>query len=228
MNKKSTFVMTEAQIESLAAERTSGLIVSDELDRNYLRALISGVQAKTGPKRSGRRLDNDSQLAAVEAVAVPFYAAVLRGVMTPDIALDASLEAAEVQIRNRERNRRATFARTAKSVLVSWISLGGDVRTIDPATVTKSELWSAVTAQRAENRPRGGRIEKAQEAILAAVAREGPDVARMRLEAVIEALQAAIDALPVEPEHHESTVIRTRVGQPTFREAPRVLNRAGA
>lgn len=225
---KNLYLMTEAQIETLAQEHTQGLAGLDKLDGTYLRALVTGSQGKLGPKK-GKRPTEDAQLTALESVAVPFYAAVLRGVTTDDIALDATLEHADVVTRNRERNRRAVFARTAKSTLVAWVRAGGDLRAIDVSTVTKTELRASTVAA-TEGTP-GARVtvvQKAQARILAAVARDPPEVARERLYAVITALQEALDELPpAEPEapHHESTVIRTRVGTPSFREAPRVLNR---
>jgi hypothetical protein len=211
--------MTEQQIETLAQEHTQGLAGLDKLDGTYLRALVTGTQSKLGPKK-GKRPNEDAQLSTLEQIAVPFYAAVLRGVTTDDIALDATLEHAEVVVRNRERNRRAVFARTAKSTLVAWVRAGGDLRAIDVSTVTKSEL-RASTAAAYEGEP-GARltaVQKAQARILAAVACDPPEVARERLHAVIMALQEAIDELPpVEPEvidYGESTVIRKPGG--TFR-----------
>lgn len=222
---KHSYAMNEAQIESLAHDRQSGAVVLEAFDGTYLRALVNSVQSVLGQKK-GKRPDERSQLGALEKIATPFYAAVLRGVTTADIAIDANLEHDEVVKRNRERNRRATFARTAKSTLVAWVRAGGDIRAIDVSTVTKSELRaSTVAAQVESDIPAASRVLRAQEAILRAVARDPPAVARERLYAVISALQEALDELPLNGEpHHESTVIRTRVGQPTFREA-RVLNR---
>ncbi len=205
---KNQYVMTEAQIERLAAERLTGATLVDSFDGTYLRALVVATQSKLGAKR-GKRMATEAQLETLEATAAPFYAAVLRGVITPDIEVSADLEPAEATRRTRERNRRATFARTAKATLVAWVTEGGDLRALDVATVTKTELRASVTAARAERGvPAANRIERAQQAILAAVAREGPDVARERLEAVIEALQAALDELPAE--HGKTTVIPAR------------------
>jgi hypothetical protein len=222
---KNVYVMTEVQIEALASERTNSLLGAETMAGTYLRALVTGSQSKLGPKR-GKTPTEETQLAALEAVAVPFYAAVLRGVTTDEIAIDATVEHAEAVTRNRERNRRATFARTAKSTLVAWVKAGGDLRAIDVATVTKGELRASTAAATGGllGVPPETRLQRAQRAILAAVAREGPDVARAHLEGVIAALQEALDELP-EVDAGESTVIRTRAGAPTFREPARVLNR---
>jgi hypothetical protein len=143
------------------------------------------------------------------------------------------MDPTEAMRRNRERTRRATFARSAKSTLAAWVREGGDIRALNVATVTKGELRAAINAAKAEKGvTESTRIVKAQDAILAAVAREGPEAAREHLENVIEALSKALDELPDdEAEHAESSVIRTRVGVPTFREPPpaaRVLHSKAA
>jgi hypothetical protein len=226
MTTKSQYAMTEEQIEALAAERTQSVNVTQAFDGTYLKVLITGVQAKLGQKR-GRRPAIDSQLSVLEAVATPFYAAVLRGVITADIELGPELEPSEAARRTRERNRRATFARTAKSTLVAWVNEGGDLRALDVTTVTKTELRAeVVTARGAQGITPVERIEKAQAAILTAVAREGPAEARRHLQGVITALQEALSELPPNGEtHHESAAIRTRVGLPTFR-TPRQVHRS--
>lgn len=224
---KNQYAMTEQQIEALAQERTASLTVTEAFDGTYLKVLITAGQAKLGPKK-GKRPTTETQLSALDAAAQPYYAAVLRGVTTDDIVLRPELEAAEATRRTRERNRRATFARTAKSTIFSWIREGGDLRAVDVSTVTKSEMRASIVAARAEQGvPAASRVERAQQTILAAVANDPPERARERLYAVIHALQDALDALPDghEERHHESTVIRTRVGMPTFREPARVLNR---
>lgn len=228
---KNIYLMTEAQIETLAADHTAGLVAIDGLDGTYLRALVTGAQSRLGTKR-GRVPSSATQLEAVEAIAVPFYAAVLRGVMTRDIALEPAMEAAEVTRRTRERNRRATFARTAKSTLVTWVKAGGDVRGLDVAKVTKGELRAAIQATNAE---RGltvaNRLERAQGAILAAVAREGPDEAREHLERVIAALQAALAEIPeTGADHGTTSVIHGKGETATFRghmrRVPSPVNKA--
>lgn len=223
---KNQYALTESQIETLAAERNQSLAAMESFDGTYLRVLVTGVQAKLGAKRGRPNLE--AQTAALELIAVPYYAAVLRGVTTADIALDPSLEAAEVSRRTRERNRRAIFARSAKSTLVAWMRAGGDLRAIDPATVTKAELRKAIAATEPDREgvPASHRVLEAQRLILAAVAREGPEEAREHLEAVIEALQQAIEELPPALPHAESATIRTRVGVPSFRAPARLHQRA--
>lgn len=197
--------MTESQIETLAHDRTLKLGETDRADSSYLRALIYSTQAKLGPKPAQRSRGNrhvKTQLAALAAVAAPFYAAVLRGVTTPDIAVKDGLDAAEASRRSRERNRRATFARSTKSTLVAWVRLGGDIRMLDVATVAKSELRSSVAAARDPTLAAETGVERAQSRIIHAIAAEAEadtERARERLKAVIEALQAELDALSGAP-----------------------------
>ena len=180
---------TEQMIETLAAERTTTGLNLANIDGTYLRALVLGAQGKFTVKR-GKRPATEAQLTAVESIATPFYAAVLRGVMTVDIVLTPELPAEEVTRRTRERNRRATFARSAKSTLVAWVTAGGDIRALNGAAVTKGQLQTEIAAARPE-RSTPERVEQAQTTILAAVAREGPEAGAALLDGVIAALQAA-------------------------------------
>lgn len=144
-----------------------GATALDKSDATYLRVIINAVQAKLGPKK-GRAPAAETQLSVFSTVVTPLYAAVLRGVTTEDIAIREGLEPAELTRRMRERNRRATFARTARSALVSWVNAGGDIRALDVSTVTKSELQRSVAAAREPDANRT--VERAQKRILASVA----------------------------------------------------------
>lgn len=205
---KTEYTMTEKQIEGLAAERALGLATSDRIDGTYLRVLVTGAQAALVPKVS-RKAEHAAQLQAVETIGAAYYAAVLRGVMTSDIEISAGLEAQEARLRKIERNRRATFARSAKSTLLSWVRAGGDLRMLEASAVTKGEMRAAINAARGDAASPGERIAKAQAAILSLAAREGPDEARAYLGSAIEALQAALDEIPAKPHNG-----RARVFQP--------------
>jgi hypothetical protein len=229
MTKQNQYALNEVQIEQLAVERTQSLGMLDTHDGTYLRALITAMQAKLGPRR-GKRPATNVQIEALESIAVPFYAAVMRGVMTPEIAIDGTLEAAELRKRTAERNRRATFARTAKSTLVQWVMEGGDARAIDVPTVTKGELRASVAAARTDRgETAASRVERAQHAILTAVAREGPEEQREHLERVIAALQAALAELPATAVSHGSTtILRAPEAGATFRGHVQRVPRAAA
>jgi hypothetical protein len=215
--------MTMQEIENMTHERLGHANATDLVDGTYLRVLLFAAQGKLGAKR-GKRPDDATQLTALEAVGGPMYQAVLKGVTSEDIAIDATLDPAEITRRTRERNRRATFARTARSTLSVWVSEGGDLRALDVETVTKGELRAAINAARAEKPEQiEPTLERAQKAILAAIAREGPDEQRAHLEAVISALQDALEELPAV--HEDTAVIRTRVGVPRFTGSGAQLHR---
>ena len=218
---KDIYTMTEKQVEALAAQRAEGLAVTDKLDGTYLRVLVTGAQAALAPKAS-RKAEYAAQLQAVETVGAAYYGAVLRGVVTSDIELVAGLEAQESRHRKIERNRRATFARSAKSTLLSWVRAGGDLRVLEAPAVTKGEMRAAINAARSAAVSPGERIAKAQAALLAAAAREGPDEARAYLSGAIEALQAALDDIPANP--HDGHLRPA----PTLRSAARSRVAAGA
>lgn len=225
---KNLYVMTEQQIELLASERTRSASEIGTADGTYLRALIVAVQSKLGVRR-GKRPATDTQISVLDERQAVFYAAVLRGVTTDDITIEANTEHAEAAKRNRERHRRATFARSAKSTIATWVRAGGDIRAIDATSVTKTELRTSVAAANDDAAMLERTLKRATGRIIATVtqeARGSPDRARAWLEGIIGELTEQLEDMGGEgPRHAESTVIRTRVGTPTFRE-PRVLNRA--
>jgi hypothetical protein len=226
-HKAPDYALTESQVETLASQRTRNLLDCDQADGMYLRALIHHTQGRFGAFH-GKRPATESQLEALALVAQPLYEAVLRGVTTPDIAIEGGIEHGELTRRTRERNRRATFARSAKATLVAWCNAGGDIRKLDAATVTKTELRKSVMASRDPSAGVERTIERAERRIIASItaqARGSPDAARGALEAVIEHLQAALDELPEGDQHDDVAHVRTRVGVPKFRGQARVLNR---
>lgn len=226
MNK----LMTEREIESLAAERVRQAGDVAKSDGTYLSALIVAVQSKLGAKR-GKRPATDAQLAALDETHGVYYAAVLRGVTTPDIAIEAHVEHGEAMRRTRERSRRATFARSAKSTLATWCKAGGDLRALDADKVSKTELrTSAQAADEPEGSAEQRSLRRATERIakvIAQTARGSPANARAWLEGIIAELTEKLEEIPDDAERHaDSTVVtRTRVGAASFKEPARVLNR---
>lgn len=124
------FVASEADVEQLAAAVQSGT----EANGAYMNVLLVECQARLGaPPVRGRRpvrpraITMEDVVAVLDAAHLRFYPHVLAGVGPPD--LDKA-----------ERARRATFARTAKSTLMSAIKAGVDLRQLDPMEVTKRAL----------------------------------------------------------------------------------------
>lgn len=202
------YLLNEKEIEALAAERASSGVLLENVDSTYLRALVACVQRELKGRHG--RLGSEPQLTALETIAAPFYAAVLRGVTTPDIVLTADMEPDEVTRRSRERNRRGTFARTAKSTLASWVKVGGDLRKLKPDRVTKHELRKEIVKHTADaGATIAARFDRAQKAMLSAIADESPAEARVYLEQTITMLQSALADLSP----NASVVLET----PTFR-----------
>ena len=224
---KANWVATDQQVEQLAAAQYHASAEAEGYNLTYLRVLVVRVQSKVGTKRRGRQLAQDAALAVIEQEATPLYAAVLRGITTPDIAPDDTMEPTERSRRALERNRRSTFARSAKTTLVNYVRGGGDIRTLDPASVSKASLRAAIAPPEPTNRTERS-LERAQGAWLRALnrlARGDPDAARTRLEAMLETLQARLDALEPQADvgGQTTTVVaqqppprhtRTRVGVP--------------
>jgi hypothetical protein len=149
------YVMTEAQVESLALERYNNAAVVLRADSTYLKGLVVAAQAKLGNGRKTRvKINAEAQHTVLNEVHERFYAAVLRGVTTHDVASDDALDSKEKQRRSLERNRRSAFARSAKSTLSAYITAGGDLRTLDVEAVTKAALRKAIARPNQPTRPR--------------------------------------------------------------------------
>lgn len=194
--KRAHYVATEAQVETLAAAHWNVAIQLEGSNSTYLRVLLVGAQAELGRGR-GRKPNPQAQLAVLDKVHERFYAAVLRGVTTDDIAKDEGLEPTESSRRALERNRRSTFARSSKTALANFAKAGGDLRTLVPEEVTKASLRAAVQPPPPTDRT-ARQLANAQGAILRAIARRArgdPGGARDMLEGVVEQLQAALEAM---------------------------------
>lgn len=194
---KSKYAMTEAQVENLARDIAAAQDVTNGGRTTYLRVLVTHMQATLGHVKRGKALAAQAQLEVLDAVHGKFYPAVLRGITTHDLEPAAGLEQAELSRRALERNRRSTFARTAKSTLVAWIKAAGDMRSLDPDTVTRDPLAAQVREARgvtgvayALDRRRSALLR-----LIEAEAAEDPDAARADIEATIEELQKVLDSL---------------------------------
>lgn len=218
----------EQRVELLARERVTSATIVSNADVTYLSLLIDAMQSQLGKNRRGK-INSLQQAQVLADVDKRFYAAVLRGVTTEDIAIEDGLDADEQRRRSLERNRRSAFARSAKSTVSAFITGGGDVRTLDPNSVSKASLRKAVAAPEPEDKA-ARQIATAKGALLRAItrrARGDPEAARTEVETLMDELQKVLDSLdgePEQPQHEATTVVgmrvpdrgpqRTRVGQP--------------
>lgn len=187
------YAATDAEVTALASGAASGIAAVG----TYLKVLVAALQARLGSvRRAARRgVAGVDAKGALEAEHTRLYALVLAGVGPSDLNA-------------RERNRRATFARTAASTLRAFIVANGDVRALVPADVTKSALRKAI----APPTPTAGtRIERralqAQEALLKIVERyisQDPDLAAVFIEKCIQSLE---EHLQEETDAHGTTTV---------------------
>jgi hypothetical protein len=222
------YVATEQQIELLAAEQYNGSTQAIRASGTYLRAIVAACQGKLGRKGRGR-VNTQSQLAVLDAVHERFYPAVLRGVTTPDIASDETLDKAESGRRMLERNARSAFARTSVSTLRTYVAAGGDMRALILAEVTKHALRTALSPP--EPRDKGARqMQRAEGALVRAaqrLAKRDPVAASRLLSKAIVTLQGVLEEVGGDAPQHGATTVagvttvaggrsvqRTRVGVP--------------
>jgi hypothetical protein len=225
------YVANDAQIEALAREQYASSAQVGVANSTYLRVLVAGCQAELGGRRGRAPVRPDAQLSVLERVHERFYAAVLRGVTTEDVAPDDTLDRAEKGRRMLERNRRSGFARSAATTLRNYVQAGGDLRALDVESTTKTALQQFVASKSApDNQDKiGERVARAEKTLLTALkrmAKEDPDRAAEAMEAITERLQVALAELgPSEQVVAGTTAAtspaprhtRTRVGVPFMR-----------
>lgn len=228
---KTNYALTEKQVEQLAHDT---MVASDTANTNgttYLRVLVTAAQAQLG---KGKRKALDDQMTVLDNVHARYYAAVLRGVTTAEVEPEDGIEAGEQRVRTRERSRRATFARTAKSTLAAFVASGGDIRAIDVATCTKRTLREAIGTETDDTREQATveRSIRGLVRVFTSRAREHPDEARSELEEVIAALQETLDSLggpeqsaPEETQSFASTVVQRALASSRVMPAPAQLHR---
>lgn len=169
---------THAQIVTITRDVIAGRAASG----SYLQLLVVAVQGALGDER-GKRLTLD----AVGAVHESFYATVLGAIG------DA--------VSPVERNRRATFARSACSTLRQYVRAGGRLQSLDPLSVSKVQL-RAYARPVAIGTPREKAFQRAVEATgrsAAALAKDSPSAARARLRGAIATLQAQLAKITAAP-----------------------------
>lgn len=178
------FMANATQVEQLAHNVAEGQLA----DSTYLRVALAHMQSRLGKPRRGKQ---PAQEPVLDSVHEALYKSVLKGVGPED--MDQT-----------ERNRRATFARSAASTIRFFIRAGGDVRGLDVALVTKSGLRKSVqptTAVEGETRAQRA-FGKAESVILRTaqrMARGDPEDARARVEGLMDELQKLLDELGAEP-----------------------------
>lgn len=224
-------VHNESEIETLAHERYTSNTVVAQADGTYLRVLLVGTQAKLGrPRGRAARVNAEAQLTVLGEVHELFYAAVLRGITTPEVAIEPTLDPKEQRRRSLERNSRSAFARSAMSTLATFVKGGGDLRTLNAEEVTKAALRAAVAPAEPTDKI-ARQVQRARGALLRAItrrARDNPEEAATEVKSLMDELQKVLDGLGEPAQDHTATTTvvgarprdagptRTRVGTPTM------------
>lgn len=191
--ERNNYVATTTQVEGLARDVVQGIRAGVV----YLRVLVADCQSKLGGGR--RRIPAEAQEAVIDAAHGKFYSHVQKGAGPEDMPAP-------------ERHRKTIFARTMASTLRGFVSRGGDLRTLDVHTVTKTALDKAGKVV-----PSGTRAERslahASEVVERAaerLAKQNTEAARERLTALITSLQSVVDELPVVGEPAPTRTVRPR------------------
>lgn len=221
--EKKHYIATEHDVELLAAAHFSGDQIVKRSDGQYLRILVASLKAQFGNGHTaGRRRkltaeDVNAQVAHLETTHKRFYGAVLKGVTTPDVEADETLDVDTQRARASVRNARAGFARSAASTVKAFLEAGGDIRGVDVNKVTKTELRAFARAAVAPDE--NPRLHTAHVSVqrltrdLTALAKDDPDVARVAIDEAMVALQGLLDdlgAAPAATAPTESQVFRGR------------------
>jgi len=176
-----------ARVTPEMVEQLAHLVVTgQDADSTYLRVVLAQMQARLGRPRRGKQPPQEPVLDQVHEA---LYPSVLKGVGPDDMPQE-------------ERNRKATFARSAASTIRFFIRNGGDVRGLDVATATKSGLRRAVQPERSEaieGETRAQRaFRRAADTLLASaqrLARGDPEDARARVETLMDQLEQLLNEL---------------------------------
>lgn len=185
------FLANEEQVGRLAYAVQEG----QAADVTYLRVILAHTRSQMARAKRGTSAE-----ALLDKVHDRFYPVVLRTVGSEEMP-------------TAELNSRANFARSAASTVRYFIRNGGDVRSVDLATVTKSGLRKAVAPEGEDEIEGETKAERALrrledryvKSLQRITARGDPDAARERIEAAIGRLEELLAELgeTAEPEAPE-------------------------
>jgi len=159
--EKNHYLATEQDVEALARSFLDAETFRRNTRSTYFRILLAGAQVELTGKptlraprgRHGSLSDEAkaAQAVALDAVHTRLYAAVLKGVVTPEIEGGTGEEGRR---RALERNRRSGFARSAASTLRRYVREGGDLTRLSVLTATKNSLTQRQAGVPGEDRAR--------------------------------------------------------------------------
>lgn len=203
--EKKHYVATEHDVELLAASHFNSDTLTRRSDGQYLRILVAALKGQfggathRGPRRKLTAEDFNAQGAFLAETHTRYYAAVLKGITTPEVADDEALDVDTRRARASIRNARAGFARSAASTVQAFLRAGGDIRVVDVNVVTKTELrnWTRQAVTPDEN-PRLHAVHVTIKRLtrdMEALAEEDAGAARVAVEEAMQTLQGILDGL---------------------------------
>lgn len=224
------YVASDHDVELLAAAHLACSDATKRVDVSYLRILVATLQARFNGMRGRKKLaaaDITQHSTYLAEVHTRLYAFVLRGVTTPDVVDEETLDADTRRGRAAVRNGRAAFARSSASTLQLFIRAGGDVRGLDVTGVSKTQL-RAFAKSTAPPMPLTeamlvGLKRLEREAI--ELAADDPDAAREVVTECMERLQSILDGLD-KPD--AGTITQTLRARPMHTRQPAPAGRAHA
>lgn len=229
--EKAHYVASDHDVELLAAAHLATSEATKRADGSYLRILVAALQAQFNGVRSRRKPDAEAHSAFLAETHSRLYVWILKGITTPEVADDEKLSPDDRRIRGMLRQARAGFARSAASTLQMFIRAGGDVRTLDVDTVSKTALRTWARAANPDAKPRTDfilaglkRIERAAVALMA----EDPDEARATVEECMGRLQRVLDELGPPATQPQHTITQTLRQRPVHTRQPAPAGRAHA
>lgn len=175
------YIVTDTQqVADLARYHVLAINRADSASGTYLAVLIAALQNRL---RNVRIKPAD----ALEELHAQYYESVIDGILSTGCD-------------NETATRRAVFARTSKSTLLSFLNAGGDWRELEPGKTSKQWLRAWVVEHKTPALPEIGEkaVRTAAERIIAIVkhvATADPEEARREIRIAMALLSSALDAL---------------------------------
>lgn len=224
------YVASDHDVELLAAAHLACSEASKRADVSYLRILVQQLQSRFNGVKGRRRasaadLQNHSKFLA--EVHTRLYVFVLKGVTTPEVVDEETLDVDTRRGRAAVRNSRAGFARSSASTLQAFIRAGGDVRSLDVAAVSKSQLRTWANAQQPDHNSAAAAIQSAIRRVEREAMEMEPDDARTTIEDCMQRLQAILDGLE-DRKPDAGAITQTLRARPAHTRQPAPAGRAHA
>lgn len=224
------YVASDHDVELLAAAHLACSDATKRVDVSYLRILVATLQARFNGVRGRKKpaaADLTQHSEYLAEVHTRLYVFVLKGVTTPDVVDEETLDPDTRRGRAGVRNGRAAFARSSASTLQGFIRAGGDVRGLDVLSVSKAQLRTFAKSKAPPVPPNevvlAGLKRLEREAL--ELAADDPDTAREVVTECLERLQAILDGLDKPDAHTITQALRAR---PVHTRQPAPAGRAHA